>query len=227
MTSEFLPKATHADREIFQQGTIQGVYDIFHGRFPLHASAVALDQGAILFTGQSGAGKSTHAAWFLQKGYSLVSDDVSRVNVNEQGIPLIEPAIPQMKLWDDALRHFGEDPDQLPTVPGRLDKRRLSDSIPLVTGPLPVRAILHLVPVDDEPYAFRQLQGMAAWEVIAQNIYRGFVIPALGKVREHFAFCSQLAGAVTVFEVRRPRGQFVMDQVHADLTRWLDTRELV
>ena len=225
ITLDKLEDLSESDSELFFHGTILGIYDLFQGRFPLHASAVSLEGNSCLFTGQSGAGKSTHAAYFLQQGYSLVSDDVSRIIFDDLGVPWIQPAIAQVKLWDDAVRHFGDEPDQLPTVPGRLDKRRLTQSISFVSQAIPARNIIHLVPIEEGPYSFRQLKGMEAYEVIAQNIYRGFVIPALGRVREHFAFCSKLAQTVPVFEVHRPKGHFVMEQVYHDLSHWMHSIE--
>lgn len=41
----------------------------------LHTGSVNIDNKAVLFTGESYAGKSTLTEYFLQKGHSLVSDD--------------------------------------------------------------------------------------------------------------------------------------------------------
>src|SRR3954447_15177733 len=46
------------------------------GRLLLHASAVAVDNEAVLFLGSAGWGKSTMAATLHARGHSLVTDDI-------------------------------------------------------------------------------------------------------------------------------------------------------
>lgn len=45
-------------------------------RLVLHASAVRIGHGVVAFVGASGAGKSTIAQFFAERGYQLVSDDL-------------------------------------------------------------------------------------------------------------------------------------------------------
>ena len=78
---------------------------IFHQRnsIPLHASGVLIDGGAVLFSGNSGAGKSTTAAALRAKGYTLVADDLSIIHKNESGKMVVEPGVPFVKLWKNSL----------------------------------------------------------------------------------------------------------------------------
>ena len=77
------------------------------GCLPLHASAVAIDGRAILFLGESGAGKSTTAAAFYSRGHSVLGDDVGAVRVVDGAVEL-RTAWPGVRLLDDSrevIRH--------------------------------------------------------------------------------------------------------------------------
>jgi hypothetical protein len=59
-------------------GVVQAVLADLRGGIGIHASAVAVRTGAVLFLGESGAGKSTAAAQLcLRRRASLLADDVS------------------------------------------------------------------------------------------------------------------------------------------------------
>lgn len=55
-----------------------------HGECVLHASAIEIDGRAVVFTGGSGMGKSTMAAWACSAGARFVSDDLLRVDGSER-----------------------------------------------------------------------------------------------------------------------------------------------
>jgi hypothetical protein len=73
------------------------------GKVVLHASAVALDGGAIVFVGESGSGKSTLASSFHRHGLPLLSDDCLQLVMAENGVECI-PAYNGSRLWDDSFQ---------------------------------------------------------------------------------------------------------------------------
>src|SRR5919109_1904880 len=92
------------------------------GLLVLHASVVARDDHALAFLGKNGFGKSTIAAALHRKGYDLVTDDVAAIRFDD-GVPMVLPGFPQVKLWPEAAALLGEDPDQLPVLHPDFDKR--------------------------------------------------------------------------------------------------------
>ena len=76
-----------------------GVGMILHqrGLLVLHASAVAIAGAAVVFSGFSGAGKSTIAAALNRRGHPLVADDVVAVRAEPDGYVVL-PGFPQVKL---------------------------------------------------------------------------------------------------------------------------------
>ena len=78
------------------------------GRLVLHASAVALPEGAVGFLGETGRGKSTIAASFAGEGHPLISDDCLIILERNGGLEVIS-SYPGMRLL----------PNVIPTVLGK------------------------------------------------------------------------------------------------------------
>lgn len=96
---------------LFLLGTALAVLLHQRGNLVLHASAVAVDGGAVAFLGASGQGKSTTAAAMHSLGHDLVADDLVPVELNRAtamnettpvAAPTVFPGFPQIKLWPEA-----------------------------------------------------------------------------------------------------------------------------
>jgi hypothetical protein len=102
-----LPDADPLLLRAMLQGRLMAYLLRQRGCLPLHASAVAIDGQAILFLGESGAGKSTTAAAFYSRGHSVLADDVGAVRVVD-GVVELRTAWPGLRLLDDSteiIRH--------------------------------------------------------------------------------------------------------------------------
>ena len=81
-----------ADREMFIPLVLQGALAAFLvdlcGAVAMHASAVEVDGRAVLFAGVSGQGKSTTAVMAVDGGARFFSDDVARVEVSADVVPV-------------------------------------------------------------------------------------------------------------------------------------------
>jgi hypothetical protein len=95
------PGVDPATVRLFLMGTAFGALLHQRGLLPLHASAIAIEQGAMVLAGRSGSGKSTLAAVFQQRGYKVLADDLCAVCVTET--PFVQPGSPGLMLWADAL----------------------------------------------------------------------------------------------------------------------------
>src|SRR6202000_1558622 len=88
---------------IFLSGTGFGILLHQRGRIVLHASAVRVNDSAVLFCGPSGAAKSPLAAGLVDAGYDLVTDDFCGISIHADGTPWVEPDGRQLKLWQNAI----------------------------------------------------------------------------------------------------------------------------
>ena len=82
----------------FLLGPVLGIVLRLRGVTCLHASAVSLGGKAIAFVGVEGAGKSTTAALFAQKGHAVLSDDIVALLEREDSF-YVPPAYPFLNLW--------------------------------------------------------------------------------------------------------------------------------
>ncbi|MCP9762940.1 serine kinase [Lacihabitans soyangensis] len=73
------------------------------GFFLLHGSAVKIGNKATIFIGPPGAGKSTTVAAFAKAGYTVLSDDLTAIRIDENGIPSVMPAYPEVKIWQKSV----------------------------------------------------------------------------------------------------------------------------
>ena len=126
------------DISTFLLGSAVGALLIQRGILVLHGNALEKDGQAIMCIGHSGAGKSTLAYALMQQGWRLLADDL--VAVSTDGLVL--PGIPRIKLWHDAAKAFGLDPDQLPPIRQGMHKYLLmGEALQRAPDPVPLKAM--------------------------------------------------------------------------------------
>lgn len=176
------------------------------GVLTLHASAIATDQGAILFAGVSGIGKSTLLAEFLRRGYRALSDDVVALRFPEEGAIVASPAYPQTKLWQDALVRQNRFTDDLPQVLPGLGKYKLSIG-PLADGDMPVRAVICLNKKINGELGIEKIQPGEAFGRLMDATYRRRIMKAHGLGAALFGKISRLTREVPAWQTTRIDGR--------------------
>jgi len=106
---------TYEDMTTHLLGPIMGFALRLRGIVCLHASAVAVDNRAVVFLGPGGYGKSTTAAAFAKSGYPVLSDDIVALAEREDGF-LVQPAYPRLRLWPSAVQNLFGSADALPRI---------------------------------------------------------------------------------------------------------------
>lgn len=117
----------------------------------LHAGAVVTSDGTVGFVGTNGQGKSTLAATFLQRGASLLSDDVLPLRL-QNGRVEAGPSLPLMKLWPDSAEATRDDASALPTLWPGVEKRviQLDETAARSLQPVPLDLLYVLERYDPE-----------------------------------------------------------------------------
>lgn len=172
------------------------------GILTLHASAMEVGDGAVLFAGVSGAGKSTLAAALLERGHRMLADDVTGV-VIEGGGPKALSAFPALRLWADVLECMDWRAGGDTRVRADLDKHVVAVDR-FCPSPLPVRAVFALDTHNRDAVAVEAVPRGAAFEVLLRRTYRMRYVGAMGRRREHFGAVAALARAAPLFRVVRP-----------------------
>lgn len=93
------------------------------GKYALHAAAVVTERGVCAFSGDSGIGKSTLAACLSLAGHRLLTDDC--LILEDRGVVVAPPALPSMKLRDDALETLMPQTKETEPIAEYTTKRRL------------------------------------------------------------------------------------------------------
>lgn len=141
------PPMTLEDMATYLLGPVLGFALRLRGLTCLHASAVAVDGGAVLVCGPAGAGKSTTAAALAARGHAVLADDVAALDASGGGVT-VRAAYPHLRLWPDAVRALRGPGADLPPLTPNWDKRYLdlasAGDAAFHATPLPVRAVVLL-----------------------------------------------------------------------------------
>ena len=139
------PPYTVEDMATYLLGPILGYVLRLRQTVALHASSVAVDGRAIAFVGGPGAGKSTTAACFALRGFSVLSDDVSAIDHRHDGFS-VRPAYPHLRLWPASVASLLGGVDALRPITPNWDKRDfpLLEHRAFATSPLPLAALFIL-----------------------------------------------------------------------------------
>lgn len=177
------------------------------GYLPLHGSAVEINGRAAIFLGPSGAGKSTLAAACHARGHSIITDDVAAVA--RQGAEFrILVAGTRIRLMEESL-------PVLKGVPFRsrfhLDKYDVDVVGTGLSGAIPVRRV-YLIQFGEVIELRLQSRLTAASVFSIQSFIRH---PWLTKeaLQQHLHACAEMAAAVPVYSLTRPRSLEGMDAV--------------
>jgi hypothetical protein len=100
-----LPQASRVAFETYLLSQVLSYSLLKLGYAVLHATSVIVEGEALALLGQSGYGKSSLAAAFLQAGYGVLSDDLLVLVETPKGI-LIAPGPPRIKLFPEIAERF-------------------------------------------------------------------------------------------------------------------------
>ncbi|MDP9175298.1 MAG: serine kinase [Planctomycetota bacterium] len=183
------------------------------GLLVLHASVVAIGEGAVAFLGFSGAGKSTTAAALIGHGHAIVADDVAAIDVNAKGGPIVLPAFPELRLWPESARSLGWAASGMSEIHQGSEKRSGRSSERFQTRPTPLRQIYIL---DEGPkHAIKPLRPAAAcMEMMRHSLVAGILKPT-GTTASHFHNCVQLARSVPAARFVRRKSLAAVNELAA------------
>lgn len=192
---------------VFLLGSAFGALLFQRGYLVLHGNAIQIGDQCLITVGRSGAGKSTLAAGFLQRGYSLLADDVVPINANGRAVP----GFPRIKLWQDTADKHGIDTAPLPRIRPGLQKYSLPLRDRFAAEPVRVRWVYLLGTHGQPDIDFEPIQGLERFQPLRANTYRVRFLEGMALKAEHLRLCGQLAGRIRLVRVTRPDKGFGLD----------------
>ena len=192
---------------LFLLGTVFGALCQQRRLLPLHASAIEVDGQCVAFAGPSGVGKSTLAAYFHDRGYNVMSDDICVVSLDIQGRPRAWPGIPRLKLWREAADALARDVTALEIDLEGMEKYHFPTDRGASQASLPLRRIYILrEPRLPGQEGIALLTGTTAFEALLANTYRRHLLAPMGQAAGHFAICAALIKHSGVYSAWRRKG---------------------
>lgn len=179
----------------------------------VHAAVVRVDGRVVALVGPSGAGKSTTTTAFLQRGATLISDDVA-ILTEVEGRPAVQPGSPRLRLRPETADALTESFAALEPMwvdeERRPPKRYLSvddDSWIADDSPVPIDGVYFLGP-RDETTETPEISTLTSQQALAGLMVHRHMAGALGTPdhRRDFAVLARVAETVPARELRRPEG---------------------
>lgn len=195
----------------FLLGTVFGA--LLHQRrlLPIHGSSVLYKGKCMVFSGISGAGKSTLAAAFIEKGATLIADDISLIDLSS-GIPMVIPAFPGMKIWEDSLKKLGKNPGHYNPIRSEM-KKYLVPVSSYQDDKVRVDYIFTLNTHNKHEYEYRKVVGIEKFNMLKNNTYFFRGMSKTGIIQQHFDLCNKLAQQAELYTVTRPNSEFALDKL--------------
>ncbi|MFO7658950.1 MAG: hypothetical protein R6W78_17965 [Bacteroidales bacterium] len=211
ITVEISDKDSGDDISAFILGTVFGA--LLHQRrlLPLHGSAVLYKDKGIVFSGSSGAGKSTIAAAFIEKGAKLLADDISLIGFNDNKAQVI-PAFPGMKIWEDSLKALGKKPDEYNPIRKNL-KKYLYPVPKFHTKEAALSHIFIMSAHNLDTFEITNLRGIEKFNALKNNTYFFRGMNKTGILEKHFQLCNMLAPKVKIIRIVRPNSGFMVEKL--------------
>jgi len=187
------------------------------GQLPLHGSAVAIADRAVMLLGRAGTGKSLLAGALLQRGHCALTDEVA---ATADG--LCFPAGSTLSLADDALKVLGIDPTDLPQYLNfRIPKRLWTSGPSPAPRPYRVAAVVCLSAAEadapNEPQA--PLHGDAAVSAILNHVFRRDMLRIANFETRAKQAASALAAAAPVYPFAVARNLDRVEEAAASIER--------
>jgi hypothetical protein len=206
------PGVADDDVRVFILSSVMGALAHQRGYLPLHASALEVNGGCVLFAGKSGSGKSTVAAAFHRRGYRLAADDICALSLDGEGHPVVHPGYHHLKLWGDAVARLGDGLGERRKMRFGLQKYNVLLRETAGTTPLRVTRIFILGGQLSGRIELRALQGRAKVAAIRKQTFRLRLLKGLGVPHHHFALFHAL-GQSPVVAVQRPLDLSALDEL--------------
>lgn len=187
---------------LFLLGSALGTLLHQRGKLVLHGSVIAIQGQAIAFLGESGWGKSTTVAALCQNGHQMVTDDITVIDFDGRGYPIVFPSFPQVKLWDDAVIALGDIPAHLPKIRPELEKYAKTFQQDFSVQPLPLRQLYILG--GGQRLEIERVELQTAF---TELIFHSYASPFLTKFfsnPQHFGQCARLINAISINRLKRP-----------------------
>ena len=177
------------------------------GLFPLHASAVATDRGAVAFSGNSGSGKSTLAAAFAEGGMGQLADDELVVTTGGTAPPLAWPSFPAANFTAESASLLGVMSHHQLSAYEKYGKTSYQRHEMFLSTPAPFRRLycLEWSNATESATVIERLEGFEALLALRSSVLYRDLPTLLGHEAVFAAWAQVILRHAEIYRFRRPR----------------------
>ena len=209
---------------LFLLGTMMGIVLMQRGQVPLHAGSMSKSGRTLLVCGSSGAGKSTLTRSGLNRGYRMLSDDISALFAKE-GEYHVAPSFPKQKLWMDGIEQYALGDASPELILRRIDKYHVDVGERFYPDAARIDVLVELDTHEGDAVIVETLTGAHALLVLVRHTYRLPFIELMGLGQWHFTQCGRIASQIRVLRVKRPARGFTAEAQWAAIEEGLGWKE--
>ncbi|MFI0433355.1 MAG: sulfotransferase domain-containing protein [Candidatus Nanopelagicales bacterium] len=182
------------------------------GDLSLHAATVQIGDQIVAIAGHRGAGKSTTSMALRKRGHRLLVDDVTLIEFRGDEA-WTTPYARNVHLLPDAAEALGVDFDALPMLAGGRTKVAFRAEAP-DEQPHRIDRVVVLAPGPNvEEVTLAEARGGQKLATLLGHTRRDGIAPLILGQARYFELMTQLSNAVPVQVLRRPRGDWTLDEV--------------
>ena len=183
-------------------GSAIGALLIQRGILLFHGNSLEKNGRAIICLGDSGVGKSTIAYQLMKDGWNLISDDLVALDLDNN----VLPGIPRIKLWEDAISHFGLNKMQLNRVAKGFNKFVITKKrINCCNQKVKLDKVLILNRYEENFIKFKKISSQKeCLESLIKNYYRPLFIRFLNYEKEYFLHINRILKCIPIYKLNLP-----------------------
>jgi hypothetical protein len=180
----------------------------YRRKLMLHASAIMLGHGLLIFIGDSGTGKSTLAGDFHKAGQPVVADDCLWIVENGE-LVLAHPTYRGLRLWEDSLDFLFKEKTETQAVADYSSKRRVSfrnSPGDAAEGGAPILALIILSPCHPTARSAISLEPLSYREIFISLHKQSFQLNPtdLERMTRHMRALGRIVPRLKVFRLSLP-----------------------
>ena len=204
----------------FLEATPTAALYLQRGMPVLHAAVATNPNGyAVVLGGESGVGKSVLLASLLQRGWGIMGDDLSPVDIDNAGLAIAEATSCHVILWPENLERLAEATSNRSTIsvtnakPSGL-RQAVDCRARFVDDKRPIAAIWWLGVHGSDRIEVQGIGGAARFAALGSMSYNRQVTRALLDPSSYFRVAGRVASSnIPIRRLMRPRSRWTADEL--------------
>ena len=198
--------------KVYIMGSVMGFLLLQQQVLAIHGGTTVINDKAVVFTGDRGAGKSTLITALGERGYKFLADDVAAIRIKD--MPMVNPGFPYHKLCEDAVEKMNYDKAKITFFRG---DGKIKYLVPDFKGfcdkETPLKALIEITEGDVDSVKLEEIFGQKKFYKLLNNIYRNEYLSRMGEIPpKYFKQCMEVAKNIKCYTLIRPRDKFTVEE---------------